>query len=377
MLGVRAVLRRVMRGLVQGERARQARFWIHQALNLLASLVVVFGLMSIWFDDPARLATAIGLFSAGLAFALQRVVTAFAGYIVILRGNNFTVGDRISMGGVRGDVLALGFIQTTLMEMGVAPGSDAGPSVWVKSRQFTGRIVTVSNAKIFEEPVYNYTRDFPFIWEEMSVTVRYEDDRSAVERIVLEAARRHAVDPAEISAEAARTLERRFELQRLDFEPRVFYRLTSNWLEMNLRFMSRDHGTRVIKDPHRTRRARRARPRRHPRGLRALPRGGDAALAASCRAPGTTGARSRNGGVESPAATRAGAAADLHDVPPRSAAALAGEEGPQFGHHRAERMAGHRGPVGLRAVRPRPARSASPRRAGGRRAARPPSPSRP
>lgn len=248
VLAVRAALRRGVRRLVTGEGARQARFWTHQGLNLLASLVVVFGLMSIWFDDPARLATAIGLFSAGLAFALQRVVTAFAGYIVILRGNNFTVGDRISMGGVRGDVLALGFIQTTLMEMGVAPGSDAGPSVWVKSRQFTGRIVTVSNSKIFEEPVYNYTRDFPFIWEEMSVTVRYEDDRAAVERIVMDAARRHAVDPAEISAEAARTLERRFELQRLDFEPRVFYRLTSNWLEMNLRFMSRDHGTRAIKD---------------------------------------------------------------------------------------------------------------------------------
>ena len=248
VLAIRASLRFGVRRLVRGEGARQARFWTQQGLNLTMSVVVVFGLMSIWFDDPARLATALGLFSAGLAFALQRVVTAFAGYIVILRGNNFTVGDRISMGGVRGDVLALGFIQTTLMEMGVAPGSDGGPSVWVKSRQFTGRIVTVSNAKIFEEPVYNYTRDFPFIWEEMSVTVRYEDDRAAVERIVLEAARRHAVDPAEISAEAARTLERRFELQRLDFEPRVFYRLTSNWLEMNLRFMSRDHGTRAIKD---------------------------------------------------------------------------------------------------------------------------------
>jgi small-conductance mechanosensitive channel len=248
VLAVRAGLRRAVRALVRGDGARQVRFWIHQGLNLVASLVIVLGLMSIWFDDPARLATALGLFSAGLAFALQRVVTAFAGYIVILRGNNFTVGDRISMGGVRGDVLALGFIQTTLMEMGVAPGSDGGPSVWVKSRQFTGRIVTVSNAKIFEEPVYNYTRDFPFIWEEMSVTVRYEDDRVLVERIVLEAARRHAVDPAELSAEAARTLERRFDLQRLDFEPRVFFRLTANWLEMNVRFMSRDHGTRAIKD---------------------------------------------------------------------------------------------------------------------------------
>ena len=248
VLAVRAGLRRVVRGLVRGEGARQARFWTHQGLNLLASLVVVLGLMSVWFDDPARLATALGLFSAGLAFALQRVVTAFAGYIVILRGNNFTVGDRIAMGGVRGDVIALGFIQTTLMEMGVAPGSDGGPSVWVKSRQFTGRIVTVSNARIFEEPVYNYTRDFPFIWEEMTVTVRYEDDRALVERIVLEAARRHAVDPAELSAEAARTLERRFDLQRLDFAPRVFVRLTPNWLEMTVRFMSRDHGTRAVKD---------------------------------------------------------------------------------------------------------------------------------
>lgn len=248
VLLVRAGLRRALRSMIQGDGARQARFWTHQGLNLLASVVIVFGLMSIWFSDPARLATAIGLFSAGLAFALQRVVTAFAGYIVILRGNTFTVGDRISMGGVRGDVLSLGFIQTTLMEMGVAPGSDAGPSVWVKSRQFTGRIVTVSNAKIFDEPVYNYTREFPFIWEEMSVTIRYEDDRMAVERILLQAARHHAVDPAEISTEAARTLERRFELQRLDFEPRVYYRLTPNWLEMNLRIMSRDHGTRAIKD---------------------------------------------------------------------------------------------------------------------------------
>ena len=248
VLLVRAGLRRLLRSVVRGDGARQARFWTHQGLNLVATIVIAFGLMSIWFDDPARLATALGLFSAGLAFALQRVVTAFAGYIVILRGNTFTVGDRIAMGGVRGDVLALGFIQTTLMEMGVAPGSDGGPNVWVKSRQFTGRIVTVSNAKIFDEPVYNYTRDFPFIWEEMSLTVRYEDDRAAVERIVLDAARRHAVDPAEISAEAARSLERRFELQRLDFEPRVFFRLLPNWLEMNLRFMSRDHGTRAIKD---------------------------------------------------------------------------------------------------------------------------------
>ncbi len=89
-------------------------------VRLLAAMFII-GLASIWFESPARLTTALGLVSAGLAFALQRVVTAFAGYIIILRGRLFTVGDRITMGGVRGDVIHLGFMQTTIMEMGQPP----------------------------------------------------------------------------------------------------------------------------------------------------------------------------------------------------------------------------------------------------------------
>ena len=57
--------------------------------------LLILGLLSIWFDDPTRLTTALGLVTAGLAFALQKVVTAVAGYFVILRGKTFNVGDRI------------------------------------------------------------------------------------------------------------------------------------------------------------------------------------------------------------------------------------------------------------------------------------------
>jgi small-conductance mechanosensitive channel len=98
-------------------------------------LILAVGLVSIWFDDPARLATALGLVTAGLAFALQRVVTAVAGYIVILRGKTFSVGDRIVMGGVRGDVIALTFTQTTIMEMGQPPpvqNAEPARSYWCR-----------------------------------------------------------------------------------------------------------------------------------------------------------------------------------------------------------------------------------------------------
>ncbi len=212
-------------------------------------MVLILGLLSIWFSDPTRLATAFGLVSAGLAFALQQVVTSIAGYFVILRGNTFTVGDRITMGGVRGDVMRLGFIQTTIMEMGQPPSvQGADPAMWVHSRQFTGRIVTVSNSKIFAEPVFNYTRDFPFIWEEMAIPITYTADRARAEAILLEAARRHATEAGGMAAEKKAELKERFGVDPVDLDPRVYYRLTDNWLELTVRFLVGTHRIRGVKD---------------------------------------------------------------------------------------------------------------------------------
>ena len=227
----------------------QAKFWSRQGVSLAFSVFLIVGLLSIWFNDPTRLATAFGLISAGLAFALQQVVTSIAGYFVILRGSTFTVGDRISMGGVRGDVLSLGFIQTTIMEMGQPPGVQAAdPAMWVRSRQFTGRIVTVTNSKIFAEPVFNYTRDFPFIWEEMVIPITYKADRKRVETILLEAAQLHAIDPDGMPAAARQDLQGRFGIGPIELHPRVFYRITDNWLELTLRFIVGTHQIRGTKD---------------------------------------------------------------------------------------------------------------------------------
>ena len=61
----------------------QARFWTRQGISLMTAIVLILGFLSIWLSDPTRLATAVGLVSAGLAFALQQVVTSVAGYFVI------------------------------------------------------------------------------------------------------------------------------------------------------------------------------------------------------------------------------------------------------------------------------------------------------
>ena len=244
------VLRFLLRIILRDASGGRAAFWSRQGVKLLTVIVLVVGLISIWFDDPSRLGTAAGLVTAGVAVALQRVVTSFAAYFIILRGRVFTVGDRITMGGVRGDVVALGFMQTTVMEMGEPPSvQEAPPATWVHARQYTGRLVRVTNDKIFDSPVYNYTRVFPFFWEEIHLPTKYSDDRDKVEQILLDAARRHTAPYIEDAKKAAMALREGYTLpEAIELGPSVYYRLTDNWLELTVRFIVPERGVRAIKD---------------------------------------------------------------------------------------------------------------------------------
>jgi small-conductance mechanosensitive channel len=244
------LLRGVAHVVVPGKgKNERIRFWLKQGVQVFTAVILALGVVSIWFDDPTRLTAAVGMITAGLAFALQRVVTAVAGYTVILRGKTFSVGDRIVMGGVRGDVIELRFTQTVIMEMGQAPGeqSDA-PALWVRGRQYTGRIVCVSNALIFDQPIYNYTREFPYIWEEMMIPVKFDSKRDEAERIIQQAADRHTVDIQHLSEEALAEMERRYLMKRADLKPQVYWKLTDNWLELSVRFIVEESGIRTVKD---------------------------------------------------------------------------------------------------------------------------------
>ena len=243
------ILRKLLGLLVGSRGGTMVQFWAKQGVSLVIAAIVLLGLLSIWFDNPAQLAAVVGLVGAGIAFAMQQVVTAVAGYFVILRGKTFNVGDRIQMGGVRGDVVGLSFMQTRIMEMGESPREQGdAPSMWVRSRQFTGRIVTVTNDKVFDCPVYNYTHDFPYIWDEICIPLHFHQDFERAERILLDAGCKHALTEKSLGKDEVCRLEDRFGIEVGQVDPRTFWRLTENWLEITVRFLGPDHGIRTIKD---------------------------------------------------------------------------------------------------------------------------------
>jgi len=69
--------------------------------------------------------------------------------------------------------------------MGQSPPEQASdPAVWVGGRQYTGRIVWVTNDKLFDSPVYNYTHEFPFVWDEITIPIHHDADRARAEEIL-------------------------------------------------------------------------------------------------------------------------------------------------------------------------------------------------
>jgi small-conductance mechanosensitive channel len=242
------VLRQILKLFIGTRTGTRFQFWAKQGVSLIVAGILILSVMSVWFDNPSTLAAFLGLVGAGVAFALQRVITAVAGYFVILRGKTFNVGDRILMGGVRGDVIGLTFMQTRIMEMGQSPREETDKKSWVRSRQFTGRIVTVTNDKVFDEPVFNYTHEFAYIWDEISIPVRYASDYAAAEKCIRGAAATHALSREKIGEKELRRLEQRFGIDVGEINPQVFWRITEDWLELTVRFLGPDHGIRGIKD---------------------------------------------------------------------------------------------------------------------------------
>jgi small-conductance mechanosensitive channel len=191
-----------------------------------------------------------GLLTAALAIATQQIVTSFASYVLIKRKRIYAVGERIKIGALRGDVLSIGFLHTRLLEIGQPAdvNEQEEPGMWVRAWQFSGRIVTVTNAKVFEDAVYNFTHEFPFLWEEIHVPLPYDGDHARAEHIMLDAAIHATRDVCDTARPAIRAFNENYRAVMEQPDPRVYWRLTDNWLELTVRFVVPERGVRDIKD---------------------------------------------------------------------------------------------------------------------------------
>lgn len=170
---------------------------------------------------------ALGVAGAGIAFALQEVIASFAGWLAILFGGFYKTGDRVQLGGIKGDVMDIGVLRTTVMEIGQ----------WVDGDLYNGRIVLIANSFIFKEPVFNYSGDFPFLWDEIKIPIQYGSNYEKAKVLFVEIAKKTVGDLTTVSQEKWHALQKEFLLENAQTEPMITLIANDNWVEFTLRYV--------------------------------------------------------------------------------------------------------------------------------------------
>jgi len=155
------------------------RYQFLQARRIVLAIVVTFVILFNFANEVGALATVMGFAAAGIAVALQNVILSLAGYFFLIGKFGIRVGDRVLISGVTGDVIDIGLVKLSLMELG-GNGND---------RQPTGRVVVFSNAIVFQ-PSGNFFKQIPgtnFVWNEVTLTLSPECDYRLAEKRLLEA----------------------------------------------------------------------------------------------------------------------------------------------------------------------------------------------
>ena len=117
---------------------------------------------------------------------------------------------------------------TTIMEMGE----------WVSNDNYSGRIVKISNAFVFKGPIKNYSMDFPFIWDELNVPISYGSDVELAKKIILQVAVNHLSEYIEESKVKWKEMVKKYYIENATLDPTIAVKLTDNWIELNLRYIT-------------------------------------------------------------------------------------------------------------------------------------------
>jgi small-conductance mechanosensitive channel len=238
ILVIHVLLHSLRQSLTRDVEESRTRHYTRKFITLTGYLADVLIIVAVFGRELGSVVVALGVAGAGVAFALQEVIASLAGWFATSFGDLYHTGDRVRLGETMGDVIDIGVLWTTLMECGQ----------WVNSDLYNGRIVHIANSLVLTESVFNYSSSFPFLWDEITLPVKYGSDyrltREIPERVVNE-----IVGECVTRARTEwKRVAKKYMVEDERVEPMVTMAANDNWVEFTVRYVVRYKERRIIKD---------------------------------------------------------------------------------------------------------------------------------
>ncbi|MEM7151703.1 MAG: mechanosensitive ion channel family protein [Myxococcota bacterium] len=197
-------------------------------LRNVAIAIFLAGVGVIWADQIRGVAVSMIALAAALVLATKELITCITGSVLRTSNGYLKVGDRIEIAGVRGDVIDIGALTTTLLEIG--PGTSI--------HQATGRVVVLPNSVFLTQSFANESFAKEFVFHTFVVPVSDEADVKATEERLL-AVTREETEEFRAPAEAALgEMARARHIEPPSAVPRVWIQIVApDRIELTVRFV--------------------------------------------------------------------------------------------------------------------------------------------
>jgi small-conductance mechanosensitive channel len=178
LYGLSRIIRRAIEGHIEDVNQRHQ---LRKVVTYTLWIALVVSGVTLFAENLALadIGTVLGLIAAAVTIALADVVRSLAGWIYVNSRRGVEIGSRVAVDGVIGDVIDIGLLKTTLLEVG---------EPLVHALQSTGRIVSVPNSVFLNKNVISSATVNPLVWQEIQILVTFESDWKQARQIMRDVA---------------------------------------------------------------------------------------------------------------------------------------------------------------------------------------------
>lgn len=202
----------------------ESLFIARRLSNYLLALLIIVVLALFFLEDIKQIATVLGIASAAVVIALQDLCSAFAGWFVIIGSRKFGIGDRVEIEGMRGDIIDIQLLRTTLVEV----------NNWLGVDEPTGRVVLIPNHFVFKSKVFNYSHVHPFVWNKIDITVTYETPALEAQKLLLRILEEETAAEFGEAKKGASAMETRYGVAETVYQPKIYMFLADSGVMFSL-----------------------------------------------------------------------------------------------------------------------------------------------
>ena len=215
-------------------------FLFHQSLNVFLNILSVILLLTIWYPYLKNISTVLSFISAGLTIAIREVILNLFAGIYIKTSKPFKIEDRISIDGIKGDVVLLNVLSFKMLEVGDR----------INGEQSSGLIINVPNSFVFSKSLKNYNTAFKYIWDEITIRLNIDCDLDKNKNEIMS-----IVNNNEILSSIPKKMKKEIKNASVDYrlyynhlDPIIYTKVVDKHIELDIRFLVHPKKSRIVED---------------------------------------------------------------------------------------------------------------------------------